>query len=165
MPGSVKPRILVVDDDQDVIAAYRSALDCNVLDVPHGFKDPIKALGRELFDQPNNADVEASTWRVDFVNQGLDAFDAVCAAALDSDPYSVVFLDIRMPPGIDGCETARRIRQIDPNVHIVFVSGYSDYSEEELSEAAGPSKNVSFMQKPVWPLQLRTKALQLCQAA
>ena len=79
------------------------------------------------------------------------------------DPFSVVFLDIRMPPGLDGYETAKAIRKIDPLVHIVFVSGYSDYSEQDLAAVAGPDRRVSFLPKPVWPLQLKSKALAVCR--
>ena len=158
------PRILVVDDDHDVMAAYRCALKSDTPDAKGG-KESVNRLGAELFAQPVKQDDDAMTWRVNFAYQGQDAFDAVCAAVMKSDPFAIVFLDIRMPPGIDGCETARRIRQVDPFVHIVFVSGYSGYTEEELAEAAGPADKVSFLQKPIGPQQLRSKALELCRAA
>jgi len=84
-------------------------------------------------------------------------------AAADSDPFTAVFLDIRMPPGIDGYATAQRIRKIDPNVQIVFVTAYSDYTEEELWDVAGPMDKTTFMTKPVWPDQLRSTAVLLCR--
>lgn len=38
----------------------------------------------------------------------------------------ILFLDIEMS-GIDGMETARKIRQTDSTLVIIFVTGYSDY--------------------------------------
>lgn len=160
---TAKSRILVADDDPGVIEAYRSALNGTAIEAFRDFSERADEMAEELFgDKPKS---DQMPWRVDFVRQGQEAFEAVCEADLASDPYTVLFLDIRMPPGIDGCETARRIRQIDQNVHIVFVSGYSDYLQEELVDAAGPEDKMSFMQKPVWPLQLKSKASELCKAA
>lgn len=43
--------------------------------------------------------------------------------------YDVIFLDISMEE-MDGIETARRIRQLSPNVYIVFVTAYITYALE-----------------------------------
>lgn len=40
--------------------------------------------------------------------------------------YDILFLDIEMG-GIDGIETAKRIRAMDENVIIIFVTGYANY--------------------------------------
>ncbi|GAA3269177.1 hypothetical protein GCM10020258_41510 [Sphingomonas yabuuchiae] len=61
-------------------------------------------------------------------HQGLEAVAAVERAQAEGSPFAVAFIDIRMPPGIDGRETARRIRALDPDIHIVIVTGYSDFS-------------------------------------
>ena len=39
----------------------------------------------------------------------------------------VVFLDVEMP-GMDGLELARRLKDINPKVNIIFVTGYAQYS-------------------------------------
>lgn len=49
-------------------------------------------------------------------------------AGAQGDPFDVVILDIRTP-GLNSVEMAKNIRTVDPNVPIVFVSGYSDISE------------------------------------
>lgn len=159
------PRILVVDDDLGVIAAYRHVLEGDRRD-----RSAISARDRsELEDElfgPSKLVVEHKfDWRVHFVDQGEDAIAAVRKAVVESDPYSVVFLDVRMPPGLDGYETAQAIRRLDQNIHIVFVSAYADYSEGELSEAAGAEDKSSFLPKPVWPDDLKAAALELCRKA
>jgi CheY-like chemotaxis protein len=163
MAVSHSPRLLVVDDDLGVIAAYRIVLErskeCHAVENLFALDN----LENELFGAAEPE--QGPNWRVEFVDQGLDAVSAVKGAISDGDPFTAVFLDIRMPPGIDGCETARRIRQLDRNVHIVIVSGFSDYSNEELEKVAGPGRVLSFLPKPVWPEQLRRVATQVCSDA
>lgn len=41
--------------------------------------------------------------------------------------YDIIFMDIRLP-GIDGMETARRLRQLDPQVPLIFLTNMLDYA-------------------------------------
>jgi CheY-like chemotaxis protein len=147
------PRLLIVDDDLGVIAAYRLVLE-KVKDsrAVHSLFG-LDALETELFGiRP--VDEPQQEWRITFHDQGADAVKAVAAAVNDGDPYTAVFLDVRMPPGIDGYEAAEQIRKIDPNTHIVIVTGYSDYTYEDFVDVAGPPSRLTYMPKPVWPDQL-----------
>lgn len=148
-------RLLVVDDDRSVLAAYRLVLEKMDGDETIQSLFGLESLEAELFGQNSP---KQPHWRVTFVEQGLDAVNAVKWSIQDGDPYRAVFLDVRMPPGIDGYETARRIRLIDPHVHIIVVSGYSDYTEADFLKVAGPEALLSFMPKPLWPEQLRKLA-------
>jgi CheY-like chemotaxis protein len=163
MSNYSSPRLLVVDDDLGVIAAYRHVLEGDELSrgLPSSLEE--NALEDELFGTSGAGNNLEDNWRVDFVDQGDDAVAAVRAAVAASDPYSAVFLDIRMPPGMDGYDAAKLIRAIDPNVHVVFVSAYSDYTQDELSAAAKPMHRTSFLSKPVWPAQLKATALAICR--
>lgn len=49
--------------------------------------------------------------------------------AWEEETYDMIFLDIQMP-GIDGMETARKIREKDDKVRLVFTTGISDYLQE-----------------------------------
>jgi CheY-like chemotaxis protein len=155
MLHSQTPRLLVADDDRSVLAAYRLVLDklADAASVENMFG--LDSLEAELFGQ---APRPKSNWRVTFVDQGLDAVNAVRYSLEDSDPYTAIFLDVRMPPGIDGYETARRIRALDDQVHMIVVSGFSDYSVEDFLKVAGPEHLFSYIPKPLWPDQLRKVA-------
>lgn len=160
MKSCQSPRILVADDDLGVIAAYRYVLEGEHANSPNR-SVRLAALTEELFGIQDPGTPEPA-WRVDFVDQGEDAVKAVQKAVDQSDPYALVFLDIRMPPGLDGYETAEAIRQIDPLTYIVFVSAFSDYTREELREIAGGANRTAFLTKPVWPHQLMSVALSGC---
>ena len=54
------------------------------------------------------------------------AVAAVKEALARNEPFAVVFLDMRMPPGPDGVWAAARIRELDPAVEIVMCTAYSD---------------------------------------
>lgn len=146
------PRLLVADDDPSVRAAYRlvleKAADSQIVQNLFG----LNQLEAELFGAQQAVTPQ---WRVTFVEQGMDAVNAVKWALDDGDSYDAIFLDVRMPPGIDGLETARRIRLLDPNIFIIVVTGYSDYSLDDFSRAAGPPELLTMVEKPLWPEQLR----------
>ena len=40
--------------------------------------------------------------------------------------YDIIFLDVEMPQ-LDGMETARRIRELDPDVMLVFITNMADF--------------------------------------
>lgn len=156
------PRLLVADDDTGVIAAYRLVLEKSEQSENVRELFGLDTLETELFGAQQTT---KPNWRVTFVEQGLDAVAAIKWAIEDGDPFAGIFLDVRMPPGIDGYETARRIRLIDPNVHIVIVSGYSDYTLEDFVKVAGPENLLTIMPKPIWPDQMRKIATILAREA
>ncbi|RYY25607.1 MAG: GGDEF domain-containing response regulator [Sphingomonadales bacterium] len=80
--------------------------------------------------------------------QGLDAVAAVQNSIETGERFSVAFIDVRMPPGIDGKETAKRIRALDPDINLVIVTGYSDFSPLDISRAAGPADKIFYIAKP-----------------
>ena len=66
----------------------------------------------------------------------------------------VVILDVRMPPGIDGVEAGSQIRKLDPDVKIVFVTGFSDMTFEELQRRVPPPMHLHYFNKPLSFTQL-----------
>ncbi|WP_294293337.1 EAL domain-containing protein [uncultured Sphingomonas sp.] len=128
--------------------------------------DALSAMASELFGSdaadlpavPCDTPQFALTHRM----QGLDGVAAVEAALKIGEPYSVAFIDVRMPPGIDGKETARRIRALDPDINLVIVTGYSDFSPLEISRAAGPADKIFYIAKPFEVEEIVQTATALC---
>ncbi len=54
-----------------------------------------------------------------------------------------------MPPGIDGVEAGSQIRELDPDVEIIFVTGFSDMSLEELRRRVPPPLKLHYFNKPL----------------
>lgn len=135
-------RVLIVDDEAAMHDSYRRSF------APVTADGKLSAMAAELFD---DAPVESDdTPQFECVHhmQGLDAVAEVERALATGSPFPVAFIDVRMPPGIDGKETARRIRALDPEINICIVTGYSDFSPAEISKVAGPTDKLFYLAKP-----------------
>ncbi len=138
-------RLLIVDDEPAMHDSYTRSFA-----VQRGAEeDALGAMAAELFgdDASDTVDV-AEEFDLTHCHQGLDAVAAVEAALAAGTPYAVAFIDVRMPPGIDGRETARRIRALDPEINLCIVTGFSDFSPIEISKVAGPADKIFYIAKP-----------------
>ena len=138
-------RVLIADDDEHILQAYREAFSDTTSTQQ---MRTLNALAAELFD-PGQADNDEPHFDVVACSQGDDAISLAEEAANDGQPFDVVILDVRMPPGIDGVEAGSRIRQLDPDVEIVFVTGYSDVPLEELQRRVPPPMKLHYFNKPL----------------
>lgn len=143
-------RILVADDDPKVLDCYKDAVSESE---PTSHMRALDALAAELFDPEENI-VESPKFELIACAQGSDAVALATVAANEGVPFDVVILDVRMPPGIDGVEAGCRIRELDPGVEIVFVSGYSDMAFDELQKRVPPPIKLHYFNKPLSFAQL-----------
>jgi signal transduction histidine kinase len=147
-------RILVIDDDQDVWKAYRLVLNPEGID-----PDSSSAKISQLLGDSQAAEPETG-FPLSFASQGQEGYQMV-AEAKNKDPFAVAFVDIRMPPGWDGMETAVKIREIDPDIELVIVTAYSDRTMEEIVRAVGSPDKLLFLRKPFDPEEIRQMARAL----
>lgn len=143
-------RVLIADDDEHILECYREAFgESEATD----YLQALNALDAELFDVAG--DIEAApVFEVVACSQGNDAIDLAEEAANDGQPFDVVILDVRMPPGIDGVEAGSQIRKMDPDVEIVFVTGFSDVRRDELERRVPPPMKLHYFNKPISFIQL-----------
>jgi CheY-like chemotaxis protein len=154
-------RVLVADDDVHVLRCYERAF----AQPPSGSDDEsLASLSEELFG-PDAGNVSHPAFDLETCSQGEDAVERAKAAAGEQQPFDAVILDIRMPPGINGLEAGKSIRQLDPNVPIVFVSGYSDVSKDELKRAVPPASRVHYFSKPLSFSDLAQEIAEIVRAA
>jgi two-component system cell cycle sensor histidine kinase/response regulator CckA len=153
-------RVLIADDDEYVLECYREAF--TETDTTREVR-ALDALSAELFDSVDVTDEEPK-FRVTACNQGADAITLAKEAASDGHPFDVVILDVRMPPGIDGVETGSQIREMDPDVDIVFVSGYSDIPMDELQRRVPPPMRLHYFSKPLSFTQLAQEVATMVKA-
>lgn len=138
-------KVLVADDDEHILECYVDAFGDTE---PTSHMKAIDALEAELFDPETDIE-DQPTFELVACSQGDDAVNVAVAATESGQPFDVVILDMRMPPGIDGVEAGCRIREIDPDVNIIFVSGYSDISFEELQSRVPPPIRLHYFNKPL----------------
>jgi len=138
-------RILIADDDEHILDCYREAFgEPEATD----YVKALDALDAELFDVDGSIQ-EQQKFEVVVCNQGQAAIDKAKEATNDGHPFDVVILDVRMPPGIDGVEAGSQIRATDPDVEIVFVTGFSDVLRDELERRVPPPMKLHYFNKPL----------------
>ena len=57
------------------------------------------------------------------------------AALTDGSRFTHALIDMRMPPGIDGLQTAIRLREMLPDIRIIFVTAFTDYTAADIEAA------------------------------
>ncbi|KUJ75128.1 hypothetical protein AVO42_07185 [Thiomicrospira sp. XS5] len=135
-------KILVVDDDQRQIQAYLSIFA----------PDATAGMSLKRFiEQPSAAsdEVKAPVFSVVTASQGEEAIALAAAALEKDDPIKLAFIDMRMPPGLNGLETAKRLRALDERIYIVIVTAYSDVDLKRIADEI--EDNVLFVRKPFQP--------------
>jgi CheY-like chemotaxis protein len=156
-----KIRILVADDDEMVLDCYRDAF---LATENESTSVKLRSLSAELFDE-GIQESESPNFKVVSCTQGEEAVDLAAQAARDGKPFDVVILDIRMPPGIDGVEAGSQIRNMDPDVEIIFVTGYSDIPRDDLERRVPPPAKMHYFNKPLSFLDLAETVVGLAQAS
>lgn len=62
-------------------------------------------------------------FRVTTTETGHETLEAFRKARDANDPFGAVLLDLNVPGGMNGKETAQRLREIDPNIRTILVTG------------------------------------------
>ncbi len=158
-------RVLVVDDEAEVRDAYRQILlENEVTQEMLGFRE----LRSRLFNKRSASDTarqrslaRAAGFDPVFCDGAEAAVEAVRQSLAANEPFAVVFLDMRMPPGPDGAWAATKIRELDPAVEIVVCTAYSDVDPCELGGIAPPEDKLSYLQKPFHPHEIRQLVISL----
>lgn len=136
-------RVLIADDEEEYIHLFGQILS------------PDGPLNNDILDAGEAEAINSSAgggyhskFEITTCAEGYTAVDLVRKSIEDNRPFSVAFLDVRMPPGPDGIAVAKQIREIDPLVEIAIVTGYSDYSPADIVVRVPPIHKLIYIQKP-----------------
>ncbi len=155
VPSSPNRRILVVDDNRTIHQDFRKLL-CP----PRSLDLTLDSMEASLFGPPAKQE-QALQFEVDSAYQGEEAIQLAQTARQQGRPYALAFVDIRMPPGMDGVETTARLWQDDPDLQVVICSAYADYSWEEMMLKLGLSQRLLILRKPFDGIEVRQLAFAL----
>ena len=76
-------------------------------------------------------------------------------------PTAVAYVDVRMPPGIDGIETIHRMRQVDRDIEIVIMTAYTDKSLSEIVHDMDRLHKLLYIRKPLAREEIQQITLSL----
>ncbi|HEX5220167.1 MAG TPA: response regulator [Verrucomicrobiae bacterium] len=133
-------RILVVDDNPAIHEDIRKILCPPV-------HDDLSQEEAALFGTISPV-IERSEFEIESAHQGQEGLGMVEKALADGRPYSMAFVDVRMPPGWDGIETIRQIWNRYPELQVVICTAYSDHSWDEIITHLGKSDSMVILKKP-----------------
>lgn len=143
-------RILVVDDDPEILGAYANMLSGRS-----------NSSEKKFFLTGKPSSKEVVSFDCSLASNGAEGVELVRSSITSGRLYAAAFIDMRMPPGINGLETIKRIRKIDPFIQLVQITAYSDATLDELLKFGKHS--IYLLKKPFSMDEIRTLAHSLCQ--
>ncbi len=147
MPECRTTRILVADDEAPIRDLYLRIL--GVGRDPSPASSELDELAGRLFGNPTSqAAPPAKPFEVVACTQGSEAVQAARQALAEGHPFAVAFLDVRMPPGMDGVATAEQLRAMDPDIQLVIVTGFSDLAPKQIAARVPPIDKLLYLEKP-----------------
>lgn len=153
--------ILIVDDN----ASIHKDIESILIGTSTEADKELQEMEAELFsDEDFEESIDHSSlinYDIDHAYQGEEAIAMVDEADKNGYSYSLIFMDVRMPPGMDGIQTIKKIWENHPFVEIVICTAYSDYSWEEILSELGHSDKLLFMKKPFDATALKQTTLTL----
>ncbi len=136
-------RILVIDDNPAIHDDFRKVLCPEAMPTSQ-----LKSAAATLFGRVASSAFSPVNYAIDVVSRGQDGFEKVQLSLEDETPYSLAFIDMRMPNGWNGIETIQRIWEICPMLQVVLCTAYSDFSWSEIREELPQSDRFLILKKP-----------------
>ncbi|MDE2887457.1 MAG: sigma 54-interacting transcriptional regulator [Gemmatimonadota bacterium] len=148
-------RVLIVDDQPEIHDDFAELL-CSSIERP-SVDDLPAAFVRE---QEGNY---LSEFELLHANNGVEACDIIRKGRESNRPIAVAYIDIRMPPGIDGIETVRRVREFDRDIEIVIMTAFTDRSLPEIICDMELLHKLLYIRKPFTHVEIQQITLSLAE--
>ncbi|HUG11259.1 MAG TPA: ATP-binding protein [Opitutaceae bacterium] len=136
-------RILLVDDDAELHEDFRRIL------VPR--RSATAELDEETARLPGVAAASGhsrTVFELTSAMQGEEALALTEASCTAGRPFAVAFVDMRMPPGLDGLTTMTRLWSVDPELFVVICTAHPDCSWSEIHSALRTHDRWLVLKKP-----------------
>ncbi|MFI4890088.1 MAG: putative bifunctional diguanylate cyclase/phosphodiesterase [Steroidobacterales bacterium] len=148
-PHSGSPRILLIDDNRAIHEDFRKVLSPD----PQGTAENLFLAAEAILLGETAERSQRPAFEIDSAYQGREGVEIAQKAVTDGRPYSMAFVDMRMPPGWDGLETIEHLWAIDPHIQVVICSAHSDYDWFDVVGRLGHSDQLLVLRKPFEPIE------------
>ena len=146
-------RILLIDDNPSIHEDYRK-----ILNAP---SRQLTSAEANFFDEPDLPAAQHVDIRLDSAFQGQEALNKVKLALENKQPYSMAFVDMRMPPGWDGVKTIHELWRVQPDLQVVICTAYSDSSWDDICQKLGYTDQLLILKKPFDNIEVAQLAIAL----
>ena len=133
-------RVLIVDDQEEIHNDFEEMLASGST---KRATDELAAAFVAQSDKPVLPQFELS-----HAASGEEACAMVKAAQESNRPFTLAYIDVRMPPGTDGIETVRQIRQFEQDIEIVIMTAYSDKTLPDIVNDMELLHKLLYIRKP-----------------
>ncbi|MCJ8347354.1 response regulator [bacterium] len=146
-------RILIVDDNPSIHDDYRKILAAKT-----SAQEEFDQLSMQLFDDELPPAYKEPIIDLDFAFQGEEAFEMVKVAYKENNPYILIFMDIRMPPGMDGIETIKKVWELHPDQEVIVCTAFTDYSWLDIQAKLNIKNRFLVLKKPFDSIEVKQLA-------
>ena len=151
-------RVLIVDDQEEIHIDFQEML------LPR----KTKLVSDDLAATFLMSDLEEKAshlpqFELAHASSGDQACELIKAARDANQPFAVAYIDIRMPPGMDGIETIRQIRTFEEDLEIVIMTAYTDKPLPEIITDMKLLHKLLYIRKPVAREEIQQITLSLVE--
>ena len=145
-------RVLIVDDQKEIHEDFEGMLQGSDI-----------LSSDELADVFLAPSVQPVLPKFDLLHasSGEEGCAIVKTARERGEPVAVAYVDVRMPPGIDGVEAIRRMRAVDRELEIVIMTAYSDQPLSDIVDHVGLLHKLLYVRKPFAREEIQQVTLSL----
>lgn len=158
--GARNRRVLIVDDNRAIHDDIRKSLSVAAASATETEEMEALLFGGGAKEVPRQPAIH---FEISSAYQGEEGIAYVHRAVSEGHPFALAFMDVRMPPGIDGIESLARIWQEDPALQAVICSAYSDYSWAALIDRLPSVDRFLVLKKPFDSIEIRQMAYALTE--
>jgi len=157
MKNDTTHRILVVDDNPDIHSDFRKILAPDDTIAALVDKAEVAVFGGQA------PEIKPLQFEIDSAHQGTEGIARVTESRAAGHPYTLAFVDVRMPPGWDGIETIEGMWREDPALQVVICTAFSDYSPAAIARRLGKTDRLLILKKPFDNIEVSLLATSLAE--
>lgn len=151
-------QILVIDDLKSIHEDFEKILNPKHSEAA----SKLDQMNETLFGKKANRS-QLPDFHLQFALQGLEGVAKVKESLAQNAPFAVAFVDVQMPPGIDGIQTIEKIWEIDKEIQIVICTAYAKYTWEDIQNRFGDMDRLFILKKPFEQIEILNLATSLAK--